>query len=155
MKITRLSAYLVDKGSLMNRYIDERELKILLENYFSDLGIYLRQFHIESSDIICNVNDIAKLEDVDCDMSHIEKHFQKPISTMKRKIYVGRYYRHFKGKKVKVLAISRHTEFTNMLFVVYEYGGIVWSRPYDMFISEVDKEKYPNVKQKYRFELIN
>ena len=64
---------------------------------------------------------------------------------------------HFKNKRYKVLAIARHSE-TDERYVVYQalYGERdVWVRPYDMFNSEVDHEKYPDVKQKYRFEEIN
>ncbi len=65
----------------------------------------------------------------------------------------GQTYRHFKGCVIKVIAVAKHTE-TQEELVVYEHDGTVWARPYAMFISKVDKEKYPDVKQEYRFELI-
>ncbi len=66
---------------------------------------------------------------------------------------VGQKYRHFKiGKIVTVVGISRHTE-TEEVSVVYNYEGQIWNRPLEMFMSEVDRRKYPNVSQKYRFEL--
>ncbi len=76
---------------------------------------------------------------------------------MDRVIMVGKTYRHFKGKEYKVLCIATDSE-TNEEVVVYEalYGKhIIWTRPYDMFNSLVDKEKYPDCNQEYRFELVN
>lgn len=81
---------------------------------------------------------------------------------MNRAVEVGRVYHHFKGFTAIVIAIAKHTE-TGETLVVYECTGTgfdnthtdgVYARPIDMFLSEVDHEKYPDVEQKYRFELI-
>ena len=82
-----------------------------------------------------------------------------------RDILVGDIVQHFKREWVssetseylyKVLAFAQHTE-TGEKLVVYQgmYPPFkICARPYDMFMSEVDREKYPKIRQKYRFEKI-
>ena len=70
-------------------------------------------------------------------------------------IVVGGIYRHFKNIKVEVIAIAKHSE-TLENMVVYKHLDTLeyWVRPYEEFVSKVDKNKYPDVSQEYRFELI-
>lgn len=73
-----------------------------------------------------------------------------------RLLRIGGIYRHFKGDEYIVLTTAKHTE-TGEALVIYANmsgGRDHWARPYDEFMSEVDREKYPNVNQKYRFILV-
>ena len=73
------------------------------------------------------------------------------------KVKVKGIYKHFKGDYYLVEDIAINSETLEKLVIyrsLYGDGGL-YARPYDMFTSKVDKEKYPNVYQEYRFELQN
>ena len=82
-----------------------------------------------------------------------------------RDIRAGDIVRHFKREWVsaetseylyKVLAFAQHTE-TGERLVIYQglYAPFkICARPYGMFMSEVDRQKYPEIRQKYRFERV-
>ena len=148
-KIFRFSGYFVENDNI--------EDAANFENRISELCMesadIIQQLHIEESD---EFEADEELEE-NCDIALLARHFKADnISTefdrpLPRK---GEKYKHFKiGKIVTIIGISRHTE-TEEISVVYEYEGHISNRPIEMFMSEVDKGKYPNAEQKDRFELL-
>lgn len=82
---------------------------------------------------------------------------------MEREVKPFTVWQHFKGMKAFVITVAKHSE-TGEALVIYSCMGNkgktdhkdgIYARPLDMFLSEVDHEKYPDVTQKYRFEEIN
>ena len=71
-----------------------------------------------------------------------------------RKVKINKIYKHFKGHKYKVIGIGKDSE-TLEEKVIYQNieTDEIWIRNKKEFLSLVDKNKYPNVTQKYRFEL--
>ena len=144
-RILRISGYLVS-----DRNTTSKDLGSYMGAMY---GEWWQQLHIEQSEEF-NLDGEDK---PNCDLALLTRHFKADnISTefdrpLPKK---GEKYKHFKiGKIVTIIGISRHTE-TEEISVVYEYEGHIWNRPLEMFMSEVDKEKYPNAEQKYRFERI-
>ena len=97
------------------------------------------------------------------EINETEESENRNADTPKRDIQVGDIVQHFKREWVspetseylyKVLAVAYHTENGEKLMIYQAlYAPFkICARPYDMFMSEVDREKYPDIKQKYRFE---
>lgn len=149
-KIFRFSGYLVENSNIE----DLENVKYRLGLIKSEYDDVIQQLHIEESE---KFEAKEELEE-NCDLALLTRHFKgfcDSVYNFGRPIpQKGEKYKHFKlGKIVTIIGISRHTE-TEEMSVVYEYEDTIWNRPLGMFMSEVDRNKYPNSKQKYRFELI-
>ena len=149
-KIIKFSGYLVDP---YDDY-DEDDVERIFEDY---TDMFTQHLHAEEA-YIGELDYEHPLNYTDCDLAECEKYFKKePSVKSDREPKVGEIYKHFKtGREVKVIAISQDTENVGSFYVVYEYlgDGSIWNRPYEMFCSEVDREKYPDATQRYRFELV-
>jgi hypothetical protein len=148
-KIFRFSGYFVENDEIEDvAHFEARISELCMKS--EDI---IQQLHIEESE---EFETDGELEE-NCDLALLTRHFKadnisaefdRPLPKK------GEKYRHFKlGKIVTVIGVSRHTE-TEELTVVYEYEGHIWNRPLEMFMSKVDKGKYPNATQKYRFEKV-
>lgn len=142
MNIFKISGYLLEGD-----HVSEEFVKSWLE-----AGFIPRQLHIEKVDVY---NKTLADFPPGVDLAELEKYFDhrtERVTEYDRPLpQEGEVWRHFKGNKVKIVGIAQHTEW-NTLDVVYTYAGKLFSRPLDMFMSEVDHMKYPDTKQKYRFE---
>ena len=100
------------------------------------------------NDLCSSANELEYMQDKEIGLLN-EQQFRvdclKPFSVWK----------HFKGSTVIVIALAGHSE-TGERLVVYKClsNNGIYARPLEMFLSEVDKEKYPDCEQKYRFEFI-
>ena len=75
---------------------------------------------------------------------------------LERKIKINGLYKHFKGTIHKVICIAKDSEdLTEKVVYTHEDTNEIWVRDKKEFLSKVDKNKYPNVEQVYRFELID
>lgn len=82
-----------------------------------------------------------------------DKRKTQQVLAQRYKDMIGKTYRHFKGGLYKVVDIAVHSENAGVL-VIYQSAkdpSLVWARPLDMFLSDVDKEKYPLSRQDKRF----
>lgn len=151
-KIFKISGYLVDaNGAYTSDYIKD---SIEVDACGGD--IFTQHLHVEGRDI-GEWDDNLPINQENCDLYECEKYFKGddgwPVffNTVK----AGQKYRHFKGKIVEVVAVSQDTEMPGQFIVVYrDKDNAIWHRPLGMFVSEVDHKKYPDVTQKYRFELV-
>lgn len=122
-----------------------------------------------------------RLDDRECpNYNEVTDRIEVTAKEGEARIYEGAIVEHFKREtldekcirknnnlyRYEVLHFARHTE-TGEMFVIYKalydgkaiesdvHYGDVFVRPFDMFMGKVDHKKYPNIKRKYRFELVD
>lgn len=148
-KIFKLSGYLIDPTGRL----EPHHIKAKME-YGCGFPLVGQHIHV-GAEKVKDLDDKHPLMQENCDLAECEKYFGNEAPVLNgRKVEPGQVYRHFKGETVKILHVGQDTESPGQFHVVYECSNGVWCRPYGMFVSEVDHKKYPDVKQKYRFELV-
>ena len=142
---------------------DEYSSEYDLGDIFEITGTWYGGVHIEGKSGV--PVSLDKDEYMELDTEPQEQKNPAAGEVPERGILVGDIVQHFKREWVssetseylyKILAFAQHTE-TGEKLVVYQgmYPPFkICARPYDMFMSEVDREKYPKIRQKYRFEKI-
>lgn len=153
--IYKFSGYVVVPGEnekFFNSRTTEETLKGGLEE--TD-GVIFQHLHAHG----CMLADVSNITVPNCDLSLCQQYFYDSDYRLEdensREVKVGEKYRHFKiGKIVEVIAVATHTESPDSKLVIYKHNDEVWARPLEMFISKVDKVKYPDATQEYRFELV-
>ena len=141
---------------------DEFSSEYEIGDIFETTGTWYGGVHIEGKSGVPVSLDREEYEDLDAP-ERMDKKKNAGTSSLKRDIRTGDIVKHFKREwepqestkyLYKVLAVAEHTE-TGEMLVVYQalYAPFkICARPYEMFMGEVDREKYPQVKQCYRFE---
>lgn len=140
---------------------DENTAEYAVGDVFEVQGTWYGGVHITGKSGIPVSLDKDEYQELD-----INKTFTSEFDECDRDIRAGDIVRHFKREWIssetseylyKILAFAQHTE-TGEKLVIYQalYAPFkVCARPYEMFMSEVDREKYPDIRQKYRFEKIS
>lgn len=158
MRITRVSFY-TDIDATKD------EMEVMLKNVIHEEHDKVYQLHVAQSREV-EPEEADFLEDENCDMGKLEALFESDQSDMNkcseypwlRELRKNSEFRHFKtGKIVEVVGLAANTEHPDEIDVVYieKNRNTMWHRPAQMFCSRVDREKYPNATQEWRFEPVN
>ena len=144
MKIFKVSGYVLEENVQTIENLDW-----IINRHFD-----ARQLHIEESE---QFDSDYRLDDKNCDLAFLEEHFNHSTKNeFDRPLPKPReIWRDFKeGNLVRIVDIAEGTEYHEKSVIYKTKDGKIWSRPLDMFMSIVDREKYPDAKQKYRFKRV-
>lgn len=156
-KMVRLSFIFIERKIIIifkSTFETRKKIADKLREYDSD-GPLLRMQRLMEADKKSEEEEMKRYESDIPAPTPKEEEEEVTESNDHRRINEGDVVIHFKGNKYLILAFAKHTE-TNKDVVIYQSltgDKQVWARPYNMFMGKVDKRKYPDVEQEYRFEV--